>query len=209
MDSKQNNEIPENKERMRKLIPYVVLLVGLFLFTWALLSLNSRRNSEVVNSPSISGNPENSSSGSTSSQGSSDSYTRVDQGEGNVEVSTTYITPNYLEAQGLVNVVGDLKLEEEFAFAVYLNTHSVNLTGYQVDKLSYLRDEQGQEYSALPGWISLNESDHHRSGIIRFARFDNSGNAVVKPEAKFFELVIKDIAGIGERRFRWELPLGS
>jgi hypothetical protein len=196
---------------MRKLVPYIVLLVGFLLFAWALISLNARKNTDSMNmgGSGTAGPPASSAGDSANSQEGSESLTVKDQGEGNVEVTVTYVTPGYLEAQGQSDIVSSLELDKNLAFAVVLNTHSVELSGYEVDKISYLRDEDGKGYPALSGWLSAEDSGHHRSGIIRFAKSDSSGNPILKPGAKYLGLVIKDLAGVAERTFRWKLPLSS
>lgn len=196
---------------MRKLVPYIVLLVGFFLLAWALISLNARKNTDSMNmgGSGTAGPAASSAGGSANSQEGSESLTVKDQGEGNVEVTVTYVTPAYLEAQGQSDIVSSLELDKNLAFVVALNTHSVELSGYEVDKISYLRDENGKEYPALSGWLSPQDSGHHRSGIIRIANTDSSGEPILKPDADYFELVIKDLAGVGERTFRWKLPLSS
>jgi hypothetical protein len=192
---------------LRKAVPYIVLLVGVFLFAWALISLNARKNNDDMNMGGST--PADSASGSVNSQEGSDSLTVKDQGEGSVEVTATYVTPAYLQTQGQSDTVSTLELDKNLAFELALNTHSVELSGYEVEKISYLRDEDGREYPALSGWLSPEDSGHHRSGIIRFAKNDPSGNPVLKPEARYLELVIKDLSGVAERIFRFELPSGS
>ncbi len=55
---------------------------------------------------------------------------------------------------------------------------------------SYLRDSGGKTY--LP--LSYEGSGgHHASGVLRFPKI----------ESKSFELVIKDVAGVNERVFKW------
>lgn len=193
---------------MRKLVPYIVLLVGFLLFAWALISLNARKNTDSMNTggSGTAGPPASSAGDPANSQEGSESLTVKDRGEGNVEVTVTYVTPAYLGAQGQSDIVSSLELDKNLAFAVVLNTHSVELSSYEVDKISYLRDEDGKEYPALSGWLSPQDSGHHRSGIIRFAKSDSSGNPILKPDADYFELVIKDLAGVAKRSFRWELP---
>ncbi len=55
---------------------------------------------------------------------------------------------------------------------------------------SYLRDSSGKTYQALS---YEGEGGHHASGILRFPKI----------ESKRFELVIKDVAGVNERVFKW------
>lgn len=55
---------------------------------------------------------------------------------------------------------------------------------------SYLRDSSGKTYQPLS---YEGEGGHHASGTLRFPKI----------ESKSFELVIKDVAGVNERVFKW------
>ena len=55
---------------------------------------------------------------------------------------------------------------------------------------SYLRDSSGKTYQPLS---YEGEGGHHASGTLRFPKI----------ESKRFELVIKDVAGVNERVFKW------
>ncbi len=55
---------------------------------------------------------------------------------------------------------------------------------------SYLRDSSGKTYDALS---YEGAGGHHANGTLRFPKI----------ESKSFELVIKDVAGVNERVFKW------
>ncbi len=55
---------------------------------------------------------------------------------------------------------------------------------------SYLRDSGGKTYKPLS---YEGAGGHHASGILRFPTIESKG----------FELVIKDVAGVNERVFKW------
>ncbi len=57
-------------------------------------------------------------------------------------------------------------------------------------KNSYLRDSSGKTYEPLS---YEGEGGHHASGILRFPKI----------ESNRFELVIRDVAGVKERVFKW------
>jgi hypothetical protein len=82
------------------------------------------------------------------------------------------------------------------AFVIAMNTHSVDLSDDLV-RISTLRDDSGKEYKPT-GWDGPVGGGHHRSGTLTFAALPN------KP--KFVELVIKGLAGVPERVFKWDLP---
>lgn len=117
-------------------------------------------------------------------------YVQKDRGEGGVEIQATYVTAEYLRASG-----GDAKRFQPDKFTVFLvalDTHSVDLTGYDLARLSELR-VSAKTYTPLR-WESVTDSSHHRSGALIFPKIE-AGSAV--------ELVVKNIAGVPARTFRW------
>jgi hypothetical protein len=85
---------------------------------------------------------------------------------------------------------------EPVVFEVAMNTHSVNLAD-DMTKISFLRDDAGQEYKPT-AWDGAEGGGHHRSGSLKFAALTS------KP--KYVELVIKGLAQVPERVFKWDLP---
>jgi hypothetical protein len=81
-------------------------------------------------------------------------------------------------------------------FKVALNTHSVNLN-FDVTEVSVLRCDQGQEYTPTM-WDGSGPGGHHRSGVLKFAALDHP--------TSFVEVVIRDVAKVPERIFRWDVP---
>ncbi len=104
--------------------------------------------------------------------------TRTNTG-GGVTVKVTY-----LNSQGT----------EDARFDIALDTHSVNLDAYDLKAVSLLRDEAGREYQATG--VENKGSGHHRQITLVFPQ--------PSAEAKKLELVIKDMAGVKERVFRWD-----
>jgi hypothetical protein len=80
-------------------------------------------------------------------------------------------------------------------FEVVFNTHSVDL-GFDPVATSVLRDDAGREYPAME-WQGDGPGGHHRSGTLRFKVPDEASDSV--------EVVIRDVAGVPERVFRWDL----
>jgi hypothetical protein len=83
--------------------------------------------------------------------------------------------------------------EHESKFSVVLDTHSVNLDVFDFKALSLMRDDTG--LTMVPTGAENKGSGHHREIVLTFPR--------PTLEGKWFELVIKDIAGVKERTFRW------
>lgn len=80
-------------------------------------------------------------------------------------------------------------------FEVAFTTHTVNLN-FDPAQISILRDDQGREYPAT-GWDGAGPGGHHRSGVLKFG--------VLETAPAFVEVVIRDVAGVPERVFHWEL----
>ncbi len=85
---------------------------------------------------------------------------------------------------------------DAWEFEVALNTHSVNLD-FDVTEVSLLRCDQGQEYTPTV-WEGPGPDGHHRSGVLKFAALDHP--------TSFVEIVIRDVAEVPERVFRWDVP---
>ena len=80
--------------------------------------------------------------------------------------------------------------EGALTFKIALETHTVGLDKYKFDEIVTLR-AAGKEYKAR---IKAEEgSGHHRSAVVEF---DNPG-------AKEFDVVVKDVAGVKERVFKF------
>ncbi len=84
-------------------------------------------------------------------------------------------------------------------FDVSMNTHSVDLDGYDLAELAVLHDDTGNEYYPV-SWDSA-AGGHHRRGTLTFPLPDSVSQA----KAKYIEMMIRDVAGIEERVLKWEL----
>jgi hypothetical protein len=99
---------------------------------------------------------------------------------GGVTVAVTYVNPSSNESP---------------RFQIALNTHSVGLDGYDFKTLALLQDGTGNTYS--PTKVENKGGGHHRQVTLTFPK--------ISPDAKRIEIAIKDIAGVKERTFRWNL----
>ena len=100
--------------------------------------------------------------------------------EGGVTVTAIYSNP---------------KSDDYPRFQVSLNTHSVALDSYDLKSITILRDDSGKQY--LPTAAENKGAGHHRQVTLTFPK--------ISPNSKHVELVIKDVAGIKERNFRWNV----
>ncbi len=89
-----------------------------------------------------------------------------------------------------------LEVGKPLAFDIAMNTHSVDLSD-DLTKIATLRDDTGKEYKPT-AWDGPDGGGHHRSGTLQFAS--------LSPKPKYVELVIKGLAQVPERVFRWDLP---
>ena len=82
-------------------------------------------------------------------------------------------------------------------FVVVLDASMVDLLPYDLKALSFARDDTGKSY--LPKGIVESKGGNHyrREVLLSFPK--------PTPKTKWLELVIKDVAGIKERTFRWDV----
>jgi hypothetical protein len=88
-------------------------------------------------------------------------------------------------------------------FTVAMNTHSVDLDGYDLSKLAVLRTNQGTE--AQPASWDAAKGGHHREGTLTFPVTAADGKPLLGPATHSLELTIRGVAGVPERTFRWTL----
>jgi len=84
-------------------------------------------------------------------------------------------------------------------FDVVLDTHSADLDQYRFEDIVVLRDQTGKEHKPL--LTSSRGSGHHREATIEFKDAELAG-------ADYVELVIKGVAGVSERVFKFDLTEG-
>jgi hypothetical protein len=81
------------------------------------------------------------------------------------------------------------------AFDVAMNTHSVELKD-DLLKVSVLRDDRGTEVAPI-AWEGAGPGGHHRAGTLKFPALSG--------EPSTLTLVLRNIAGVPERKFQWDL----
>jgi len=100
-----------------------------------------------------------------------------------------------------------LMRQGEIAFVVKMNTHSADLTQYSLDQLCTLINDQGIEVKASR-WETSRPSGDHVSGTLYFPVQDTSGRMLLAHGVQKLILRFKDVAGISERVFQWNLISG-
>lgn len=88
-----------------------------------------------------------------------------------------------------------LTVGEKPSFNIVFETHSVDLA-FDVAQISSLVDEKGRVFNQSI-WEGSGPGGHHREGTLTF-------NTVLS-KTKFIELIIKNVAGVSQRKLRWEL----
>lgn len=125
----------------------------------------------------------------------------IDSSDDTEETNSSYIPAGNMirsSTEGAVTIdVEYLGYKDNLlSFNVAMNTHSVDLDGYDLVKLSELTDDRGNKYDAF-FWDSK-PGGHHRSGVLTFFR---SGSQAGPDELM---LIIHNIAEIRDRTFIWE-----
>ncbi|MDL1894712.1 hypothetical protein FBQ82_00420 [Anaerolineae bacterium CFX7] len=80
-------------------------------------------------------------------------------------------------------------------FEIVMDTHSVELADDMM-KAVVLRDDSGMEFTPS-AWEGPGAGGHHREGKIKFAPLTRNTKALT--------LVVKNVAGVPERLYKWEL----
>ena len=105
---------------------------------------------------------------------------------------------------GQVTIAATLQRSDaETVFNVAMNTHAVDLDGYDLKQLAVLRIDGGREVQ--PTTWEAPKGGHHRSGTLTFPATGADGTPLIASGAHTIELVIRDVAGVPERSFRWTL----
>lgn len=87
------------------------------------------------------------------------------------------------------------QMDAPLEFEIVMDTHSVDLADDMV-KVVVLRDAAGNEYAPLK-WEGPAVGGHHRQGTVHFAPLSG--------KMKTLTLVIRNVAGVPERIYEWEL----
>ncbi|MDO8750612.1 MAG: hypothetical protein Q7K03_05660 [Dehalococcoidia bacterium] len=128
------------------------------------------------------------------------SLTRLDNGEGGVTVEATWITPAHLQEMGKVST-GGFTPEQYVLVHVKLDTHSVDLSRYNMTRLATLSGLDDTASMPAAGWVGIQEDSHHREGYLAFP---GGSNGQWEAKEKIAELRLKDVGGVAERVFHWE-----
>jgi hypothetical protein len=154
----------------------VAVVIGAVVFAAVFLVLPGRRTANSI--PSAQ----------PAQAASSSPLTQRDRGEGAVEIEVTLVLSGSPDA-------AKYNADTQTVFLVSMNTHSVDLAGYDLAKVSELV-AAGQTFKPTR-WAGTSDSSHHRAGALIFAQMEKVDRAAG------LELRIKTIAGVPVRVFRW------
>ena len=166
----------------------MVLIVGSVAFAWA-SNPDGPQEVSAVPASSMDTGPRKAAEVS----GPSEKITRS-HSAGAVTIDVTWLKP------------ANVSTIETFAFEVRMNTHSVDLEQYDMGRLSRLETNGGLSIEPS-GWFNPGGGGHHRYGVLKFSATRPDGSPVTRPETRFIEVVIQEVGGVPERRFRWDLTL--
>jgi len=116
-----------------------------------------------------------------------------------------------IDTQGEVTIeikFAGLTYREDLAFNVKMDSHSVKLGQYPLDKMSTLSNDKGLQVKASKWEITL-LIDHQAFGTIYFPTKDASGSPLLAEGVRNVTLKIEKLAGIPERVFQWDVASGS
>ena len=120
-----------------------------------------------------------------------------------VEIDVTWVMPETLDKLDSEEA-RSYGLDDYVLLEVKFTTHSGDLSRLDMTALSAVR-AGGQEY-APQAWESISDDSHHREGVLVFTRKTPAGTSL---DAGTVELVMRGIADVPERVFRWQWPVRS
>jgi hypothetical protein len=112
-----------------------------------------------------------------------DALTKLDR-QGSVTVAVTLVAPPLPGSPITVRVV--------------LDTHSVGLDGIAFERTVALRKPDGSDKG--PAAVEqLSGTGHHREAVVVFRAIEGATDV---------QIIVRDVGGIPERVFAWEVPVG-
>lgn len=88
------------------------------------------------------------------------------------------------------------------AFKITMETHAVDLDGYELTKLAVLRTDQGRLVQPL-GWDAP-KGGHHREGTLTFPATTTDGSPIITSNTQRVDLIIRNVADVPERTLTWK-----
>ncbi|MGE5553113.1 MAG: hypothetical protein ACM3XZ_04235 [Betaproteobacteria bacterium] len=120
--------------------------------------------------------------------------TRVEE-QGEVAVSVAFLNPS-----------NPLAFRSDLGFSISLDTHTVDLSRYDLTTHSVLTNDRGETISSGFTWKAEIEGAHHRSGELRVKNRAASGRPFWTTQVELLRLELKELADVPVRRFEWRFP---
>jgi hypothetical protein len=139
------------------------------------------------------------------SAGQAAGVTTQTDSQGGVTVKVTYVTAAYFKSAPRDPLAGKVVPDRNVVFAITLDTHAGDLSGYDFIKGAILRNDRGQQVTPVQ-WMSTADGSHHRAGGLLFPKTDQAGRSL-ESQARTLELVVRGLGGVQERVLRWTLPI--
>lgn len=117
---------------------------------------------------------------------------RTDAGRGQVQVTVTFLNP-----------VDPRAYPSDLVFDVSLNTHEVNLTGFDPAVSSTLTNEKKEKPASTFRWVPNVEGVHHRRGLLLIPNRGTGGRTLWNSRTRSLTLEIRNLAGVPARTFSW------
>jgi hypothetical protein len=93
--------------------------------------------------------------------------------------------------------------EDGASFEVAMNTHTVDLDGYDLSRMVVLMTDDGRE--AIPLSWDAPQGGHHRTGVLAFSGKALDDKPLIGPSTRSLTLTIWDVADVHQRSFTWAL----
>jgi hypothetical protein len=91
---------------------------------------------------------------------------------------------------------------EVLVFSVVMDTHFARLDAITMAKQAQLRADDGRQ--AAPLRWQARAGGHHRPGTLSFPLRIGTAD-VIGPQTKSIEFIVRDVSGLNERSFEWEV----
>jgi hypothetical protein len=121
-----------------------------------------------------------------------------DGGAGGVTVEATWVTPAHVEERPALRKVASRLPGNAVLIHVKLDTHSVDLGRYELAALAWL--DGGSGLKPALSYEPISDEGHHREGVLVFGAPGTERPAT---------LIIRDLAGVPERRLVWSAAPGD
>jgi len=128
----------------------------------------------------------------------------VNDSQGGISIDAVWSTPELYEATGNGQLIEEYELDDYHVFELMLTAHSGDLREHDYLETSVLLIDDAEIKAVKADFIS-NDS-HHPAILIKFPKQDEGGNDYLTSASKSVEFLLKDLEGVAERKFKWELP---